>query len=454
MSKAAKQSILILGVLLLGSLGFAGVTLLGKQKVEQQIAALESELQESQGREKNGLAEIKNLKDQVAKGEGEKSKVQKTVAETQKRIEDLLAQVSDVTGDRDKWKERLDHIKKERDQLLVKLQQKQEPQIVYKYIEKEPQVSPEPVPEPVVSPAQPSIEPKAVEPQKMPLSPPQPAQNFEEATAQPQAPSRVDEEYWAQLLKEKASLEVKINELNGKLSRHSIEIVELKQSNEALKLELDSIKHEKEEIEGEIQQKEDLINNLSLELARTKNDKKFVADKVAKLNQQNTQLRQQIKQLSSSKSALEKSIVRLTQDKDEVQKKLGQAETIVQSKIDEIWEIKDSLDQSFKAAKMTSAPGEVELPPIVVSTDGSSKGSSPMASHRRVEGKVVSVNEENNFVIVDAGEKQGVRLGDSLDVYRGDEHIGRLEVIQVRPDISAADLKDQWSKVKAGDIIR
>jgi hypothetical protein len=47
-----------------------------------------------------------------------------------------------------------------------------------------------------------------------------------------------------------------------------------------------------------------------------------------------------------------------------------------------------------------------------------------------------------------------MRLGDSLDVYRGDEHIGRLEVIQVRPDISAADLKDQWSKVKAGDLIR
>ncbi len=448
MSKAAKQSILILGVLLLGSLGFAGVTLLGKQKVEQQVAALERELQESQGREKNGLVEIKTLKDQVAKGEGEKSKVQKTVAETQKRIEDLLAQVSDVTGDRDKWKERLDHIKKERDQLLVKLQQKPEPQIVYKYIEKEP------VPEPVVSPVQPSIEPKAVEPEKTQPSPPQPEQNFEEVTAQPQAPSRVDEEYWAQLLKEKASLEVKINELKGKLSQNSIEIVELKQSNEALKLELDSIKHEKEGIEGEIQQKEDLINNLSLELARTKNDKKFVADKVAKLNQQNTQLRQQIKQLSSSKSALEKSIVRLTQDKDEVQKKLGQAESIVQSKIDEIWEIKDSLDQSFKAAQTTSAPGEVELSPIVVSTDGSSNKPSPAVSHRRVEGKVVSVNAENNFVIVDAGEKQGVRLGDSLDVYRGDEHIGRLEVIQVRPDISAADLKDQWSKVKAGDIIR
>ena len=57
-------------------------------------------------------------------------------------------------------------------------------------------------------------------------------------------------------------------------------------------------------------------------------------------------------------------------------------------------------------------------------------------------------------MIVDLGEKSGVRLGDSLSVYRDSKYIARLEVIQVRGDISAADLKDQWSKVKVGDIIR
>ncbi len=67
---------------------------------------------------------------------------------------------------------------------------------------------------------------------------------------------------------------------------------------------------------------------------------------------------------------------------------------------------------------------------------------------------MISVNESNNFVIVDIGENIGVRLGDSLSVYRDSKYIARLEVIQVRKDIAAADLKDQWSMVKVGDIIR
>ena len=62
--------------------------------------------------------------------------------------------------------------------------------------------------------------------------------------------------------------------------------------------------------------------------------------------------------------------------------------------------------------------------------------------------------QENNFIIVDIGKSQGIRLGDVLGVYRQGKYIARLEVIQVRSDISAADIKDQWSKVKVGDSIK
>ena len=41
-----------------------------------------------------------------------------------------------------------------------------------------------------------------------------------------------------------------------------------------------------------------------------------------------------------------------------------------------------------------------------------------------------------------------------LSVYRDSKYIARLEVIQVRKDISAADIKDQWSKVVVGDTVK
>ncbi len=95
---------------------------------------------------------------------------------------------------------------------------------------------------------------------------------------------------------------------------------------------------------------------------------------------------------------------------------------------------------------------EVELPPIVVSSNGEPMNfKTGMAGFN---GRVISINEVNNFVIVDIGENKGITLGDSLSVYRDSKYIARLEVIQVRKDISAADLKDQWSKVRIGDIIR
>ena len=61
---------------------------------------------------------------------------------------------------------------------------------------------------------------------------------------------------------------------------------------------------------------------------------------------------------------------------------------------------------------------------------------------------------ENNFVIVNIGEGTGVRLGEQLSVYRDSKYIAKLEVIQVRKDISAADIKEQSSKIKVGDSVR
>src|SRR3989338_1263963 len=140
MSKAAKTSIYILIFLLATGLGFAGYTLLEKQKIEQQKVSLERELQASQDREKKSVGELKGLKDQLTQETGEKSKFKSAIDGLEKRVEELLAQVGEVTADRDKWQSRLEEIKKERDELVVKLQEK--PQVVYEekivYKEREP----------------------------------------------------------------------------------------------------------------------------------------------------------------------------------------------------------------------------------------------------------------------------------------------------------------------------
>jgi chromosome segregation ATPase len=457
MSKAAKTSIYILILLLAGGLGFAGYTLLEKQKVEQQKASLERELQASQDREKKNLGEMKGLKDQLAQEAGEKSKFTNTITGLEKRVEELLTQVSDISAERDKWQSRIEEIKKERGELLGKVEEltarlQERPQVVYQekvvYKDREPEPA---------APANGLVPDAGGD-----STAPEPMATLENASPDdfPNA-SNTDEKYLAQLLKEKTALEVEIDKLKADLSQRSLEIVDLKQANENTRMDLDAVRQEKETIAGDMKEKEDMINRLSLELARARNDKQFVARKVDQLTQKNSELRQDLKKLAAAKMVLEKSIVQITQEKDGMDRKLEQAEAVLQNKIGEIWEVKDSLDRSFQAVQdKPLAANEVELSPIVVKTQDAAPVAAVFAPAGApapkpgFEGKVMSVNEQSNFVIVDIGEKRGLRVGDTLGVYRGPDYIARLEVLQVRPDIAAADLKEQSAQIKVGDLVR
>lgn len=460
MSKAAKQSIFILIFLIIGVLAFTGYTLVEKQKVEDSKLLVEEELEESEMRTHAKIQEIKKLNDEMQILEKEKNNLEKTLVTTRNNSDKLKIKIAEITQERDTWKGRIEIITRERDALTKKISDlNQNISSTRQQLTKQLQIM------------------KNIRDQEMSSSEPEKKGTAESAVevtqiagtsnriinvAQKNAenktiPPASDEGYWATLLAEKAALEVHIEEMEQKLAQSSIEIVELKQQNEAMKLELDSLRTQSDDLAQEIKYKGNMINNLSLELARTKNDKKYVADRLSKIQDENRQLRADMKKLVTAKSSLQKSIVRLTQDKNKVEKELGSAESLIQSKIDEIWEIKDSLDRSFKASaqNMPKSSNQVQLPPIMVhANQASARTFNVGATEPGFNGRVVSINEENNFVIIDIGEASGIQLGDDVSVYRDSKYIARLEVIQVRKDISAADIKDQWAKLKVGDIIR
>ncbi|MBU0469463.1 MAG: hypothetical protein KJ736_10455 [Candidatus Omnitrophica bacterium] len=442
MSKAAKQSLFILVFLLIGSVIYAGKVSLDKDKLSKENKKLSQELSQVSKSEKS-LKEVssklkQDLETQAKIADEQKREYQKKITSAETRVDKLLKDIDTVTKDRDKWERRIESVKNERDNLLAKLKEKPEPQIIYK--ERPPEPKAEPEPEKIEKKAPAIAMPKA---------------SYDQRTT---VVTRDDgnEEYWASVLRVKAELEIELKKLKDEVTSHSVEVVEVTRENNELKVKLDILNHEKEEVDREIAYKENLVNSLSLELARSKNDKKFVSDRVDKVTAENSSLRQQLGQLVSTKGALEKTIVRLTQEKRNIESQLGKTDGLIQSKIDEIWEIKESIDRAFKSTSdKVSSSSEVELPPIVVSANGGPGISfNPGETSPGYDGRVVSINEENNFVIVDIGEGSGINVGDNLSVYRDSQYIARLEVIQVRTDISAADIRDQWSRLKAGDVVR
>jgi chromosome segregation ATPase len=442
MSKAARQSIFILIILLLGAFGFASFTYLQKQQLQQAKISLEGQLEDYQAREKQQLVEMQKLQEKLKGAEQAKADLEKRLSSVDVDIDDIDAKMKKLTEERDEWKRRVDEIKLERDKVVAKLDEKEKegPKVVYKYVEQKGE-------------GEALAQGAATQGAEATSSP----GSMTEDKPQEKAATTLavqDDSYWAQVLKEKAALELELDKLKGNLTNNSVEVVELKKKNTDLQLELSQLANDKETIQREIKYANDLADNLALELARAKNDKKFLNDRLTKINDENTNLREQIKRLTSTKIALEKTIIRIQDEKKDVEKKLSETENVIQSRIDEIWQIKESLTKSTEQMKPVASQ-EIELPPIVVSS-AQTKEEQPKKSAKPAgyNGNIVSVNEENNFVIVDLGEDSGVKLGETLNVYRGSEYIAGLEVIQTRKDISAADIKDQVAKIKVGDIVR
>ena len=437
MSKAAKISIflLIFVIVAFGALSF--LTLQKNTQLTQQKAKLQQNLDEAQDRNVQAMRQIKDLNDQVKRAQSEKIDLAAKLKEATVKADNLTQQVQQIQADRDQWKRRIDKISEERDSLKQKVEDYQNR----------------------VAQLQTSVQQKdtrlaQLSKQSSPASQSS-ATALGMSTQMGSASSGGEnDQYWAGILKQKAELQVKLDHMDDELSKKTIELVDVKKQNESLNIEIKDLQSKQDSLSDEIKYKSDLVNNLSLELARTKNDRKFVADKLSKLNEENAELRRDMKRLVSAKGALQKSIVRLTQDKHKTEKELGKTESMVQSKIDEIWKIKDSLDQTFKENAQTQPTSkDIELPPIHVNAKGA-QAYSMDTTPTGFNGRIVSINEENNFVIVDIGKNKGLQEGQTLSVYRGEKYIASLEVIQVRNDISAADVKDQWSHIQVGDIVR
>ena len=57
-----------------------------------------------------------------------------------------------------------------------------------------------------------------------------------------------------------------------------------------------------------------------------------------------------------------------------------------------------------------------------------------------INSEVISVNSEFEFFVIAAGEENGIEIGDGFIVHRGGEKIAEAYIIEVRPDVSAAEV--------------
>ncbi|MFA5060349.1 MAG: hypothetical protein WC676_06965 [Candidatus Omnitrophota bacterium] len=136
-------------------------------------------------------------------------------------------------------------------------------------------------------------------------------------------------------------------------------------------------------------------------------------------------------QMKIENGALKEAMDAETKAKGELQKTLAdvqQKAVSLQEKLKA--EEKQRMDLEIKIKELSSGediPSGVELEKIVVIPNQSS------------EGRVVSVDAENNFLIFNLGQQQGIIQDVVLSVYRNDQYLGDVKAARVQADMSVAD---------------
>ena len=403
MDKKIKLIAIILGALCLAAL-FTAFSYVNKYKaVSRDNQQLE--------KDKQDLRQENNVLAQKA------SSSQQEASRLKERYDDLKSENEHLTSERDDLKKRYDDISEEKNKLIDKLQDAL-------------------------------------------------AKGAAEEVSGAQMPEVIGDQYWANVLKEKQNLELQLADLRDKLRNSELMMSELSGNKSDFELELQKVGKEKDEIQRQLEYNEKMADSLSLQLVREKDDKRKLEKQANLLKEENYALRSRLKEVTGAKVSLEKKLKEAEDKRQELYNRLNQTDQLMQEKLSEVMDVKQDL-KDIRRGSVPISGSAVELSPIVVQ-GSQEKIPSPISSQeitadarltagdspRIVTAKIRSVDSENNFVIFDAGSNQGIREGQILNVFRDSQRIAALEVIEIKANVSAADIKEKTLEPKSGDIVK
>lgn len=236
-----------------------------------------------------------------------------------------------------------------------------------------------------------------------------------------------------------------------------IELEDLKTKNNIKEAELERLRVLKEEIEGKLKESLVRADTLTSDLEKEKSAK---LEALSRLDQLKADLEKQ-KELRVD---LEGKYNQAQNDFKKVQSQLNSLDT----------------QKNELQAKVTDLQAQnkgVELGKIVVSPEAGSKAKSNKPANKKsekkkpqqqktekqkqevkvakLEGKVLVVNKDYNFVVINLGIQSGINLGDIFALYHDDKYLGDVKVEKIHDVMAAAgfsstNIKD---KVKEGDRV-
>ncbi len=202
-----------------------------------------------------------------------------------------------------------------------------------------------------------------------------------------------------------------------------------------IETEFESTSAQKEELSKKLEIKMKVIASIKSKLEKETNTSSKVSNKLERVSRDYADIKTQLRQIRMAKEALENRIIQMSRKN--------------QSKFVELEKIIVDSDEPAVAVPVRASVGgkTMEAQRPLFKTLG------PPA---RIEGQILVVNKEFAFVVINVGEKDGIKNAEVLDVYRGTELLGKVQVERIYETMSSAIILPQVTKqeIKEGDSVK
>ena len=221
------------------------------------------------------------------------------------------------------------------------------------------------------------------------------------------------------------------------------ELSVVKTQKEEVEQELEEVKAAKEKAETELTQAKTQVEQALAQVAEERKAKDTLAKSVDDRQKEVDRLAKDMEQFKTERKTFQDQVAKLKGDQEKLQKQLTDLE---QAKA----------DLESKLLEFSKHPN-VELDRVVVTPGepGEGAGQTAAATGGGLQGKVVVVNREYDFIVMNLGKNQGLAIGQEFQILRGQQVLGKVRVEKLYDELSAAAILPESHKdaIREGDVV-
>jgi chromosome segregation ATPase len=211
--------------------------------------------------------------------------------------------------------------------------------------------------------------------------------------------------------------------------------------------DLQKAQEEKTALDTEIQKERTAVRQSLGKLETEKNELQVQRDELSK---QRDALMVKDKEAVAALDSAQQNLARLTKEVEGLRGEIRDAQGQRDKHFSRVAELTDQIHQTQGELKRLEErrlqlAAQVAAQSQVLNAHGLSKDTPVDGLPPQVRGKVLAVNQDN-MLEISLGSDDGLRVGHTLEIFRGSKYLGRLEVLQATPDRAVGKILPGFKK--------